>query len=72
MGVIWTGKHVEVHLKREQIQLLMNKGQEKDVTDQFLLDKVKTFEKKIEDLILDVRNKDLKMLALQNDIKTVG
>jgi hypothetical protein len=72
MGVIWARECVEVGLIREQIQLLVSKGEEKDQTDQYLLDKVRAFEQKIEELILDVRNKDLKVLALQNDIKTVG
>jgi MinD-like ATPase involved in chromosome partitioning or flagellar assembly len=50
---------------------LVNKDQEKDETDKYILDKIKNFEKKIEEIILETRNKDLKMLALQNDIQTV-
>ena len=50
---------------------MQNRG-ENDETDQFVLNKIKLFERKIEELILTTRDKELKMLAIQNDIKTVN
>ena len=57
---------------RDKIEQLVLKGQEKDETDEFMLNKIKTFEKKIEEMALDMRNKDLKLLAFQNDMETVN
>ena len=57
--------------ERSELEALRRQQEERSEAEKFLWEKVRKFEKKVEHLSVDIRNKNLKFLELKNSLTSV-